>query len=196
LGFLSLTAWRAVSPRDAVASETIMSDQATTFEAYMQAGIPGEPHRRLDAFVGTWDTRTTAWLDPAAPPMESSGRVVKRWTLDGRFLLEEMEAADPMGRPYTGIGYVGYNNGTELYEGVWLSSVQTGMITYEGVFDPSSRTFTYTGTESDPTGGPSVPFRVIVRLEGPDRHVLSQSYLLPDGSEQRAFEIVHTRARA
>ncbi|MEJ7746645.1 MAG: hypothetical protein WKF61_07805 [Luteimonas sp.] len=41
--------------------------------AWQKASTPGMQHKQLsDQFVGTWDTRMTAWMEPSAPPLSSS----------------------------------------------------------------------------------------------------------------------------
>jgi hypothetical protein len=60
--------------------------------AMMRAGTPGDAHRKLDAFVGTWNAKLKMWMDPAAPAEESTGVMTNAWTLDGRYLEQKFRA--------------------------------------------------------------------------------------------------------
>ena len=42
-------------------------------EAYQKLAIPGEPHKMLARWEGSWDVRMKSWMEPDQPPMESKG---------------------------------------------------------------------------------------------------------------------------
>ena len=43
-------------------------DEKAQMEAMMRASTPGENHKRLEAFVGTFDAKVKMWDKPGAPP--------------------------------------------------------------------------------------------------------------------------------
>src|SRR6187551_1290490 len=45
-------------------------------QACMDAGTPGEQHKRLAQSVGTWHGRNTGWMYPGASPMQSESKFV------------------------------------------------------------------------------------------------------------------------
>jgi hypothetical protein len=47
--------------------------QAAFREAWQKAATPGENHALLKLLVGSWSTATKSWMDPSAPPQESTG---------------------------------------------------------------------------------------------------------------------------
>jgi hypothetical protein len=162
-------------------------------EEYTKASKPGEMHRKLDPLVGEWSTKTTAWMAPGAPPTVTTGCVRKSWTHNGRFVREELSGVGPDGKPYTGTGYLGFDNGTKKYQGVWMSDMMTGMIVYSGVFDPATKSIACAGQESNPMDGSVLAFRCTTVIESADRHTLTYTYVMPDGKEMKAFVIEHTR---
>jgi hypothetical protein len=76
-------------------------------EAMMKAATPGEGQKKLDAFVGTWDTKISFWMAPGTDAMVHSGTSKNRWILGGR-ALEQSFSGSMMGAPFEGIGYTGY----------------------------------------------------------------------------------------
>lgn len=166
-------------------------DAAAMMEAYAQATKPGEHHKKLDPLVGEWRTTTRAWVAPGAEPIVTEGKARKSWDLDGRFLREELAGTSPVG-PYTGVGYLGFDNASKQYQGVWLSSMSTGMITYTGAMSDDGKTLTARGKEGDPISGATLEFEMTLTIDSPDQHTLAFSYLI-EGEKMKAFEIVHER---
>lgn len=166
-------------------------DAAAMMEAYAQATRPGEQHKKLEPFVGEWRTTTRAWVAPGAEPIVTDGKARKSWDLDGRFIREELAGSSPVG-PYTGVGYLGFDNASKLYQGVWLSSMSTGMITYTGSMSDDGKTLTARGTEGDPITGGTLEFEMTLTIDSPDQHTLAFWYLI-EGERMKAFEIVHER---
>ncbi len=167
---------------------------AEMMQAYIEAGKPNENHRKLDALVGTWKTKSTMWMDPTSEPMQTEGKAKKAWDLDGRFIREEMSGEGPTGA-YTGRGYLGYDNATDEYQGVWMSSMSTGMLPYTGSVSEDGKVFTFYGQEPEPMSGAVLDFKFTVTIDSADQHTLTFWYLMPDeANAMKAFEIVHTRA--
>ncbi len=187
----TLLAGTALARQDAAPAESV-PDQQAMMEAYAKANAPNEHHALLKNLIGEWTVVTRAWMDPSAEPMEMTGKVSKTWTLDGRFIREELTGENPLG-VYSGIGYLGYDNATNVYQGVWLSSMTTGMIHYSGAADEDGKTLTCTGRESDAMTGQTLDFKMTVTLDNPDSHMLTFWYVIPGAGEIKAFEMTHTR---
>ena len=90
-------------------------EMAAVMKAYMEAGTPGEPHAFLGEMAGEWEGRVTMWMDPSAPPLESTFTSSAELIMGGRFLLENVEG-DFMGLTFEGAGVLGHNNTTGQYE--------------------------------------------------------------------------------
>ena len=73
-------------------------------DAMMKAGIPGDPHKKLDGMAGTWDTKITMWMMPGMDPMTSTGMSTNQWVMGGRY-LEQRFKGDFMGMPASGKRY-------------------------------------------------------------------------------------------
>jgi hypothetical protein len=170
-----------------------MSEEATMTEAQkacIEAGTPGEGHKRLEPFIGTFAAAVRHWPTPGAEPFEATGTMVNEWVLGGRYLRQTYES-DLGGTEFRGIGFWGYNNAAGRYEGVWMDSMSTAIMGESGQCD--GRVWTMTGEGDDPSTGKKVAKRSVIRLQDRDRHSMEMYYTGPDGTEAKAMEIQYTR---
>ncbi len=170
-------------------------DRPTADGSIPDPSARGPAHGRLDPLVGLWDTSTRVFGDLGTRPVEVDGSVEKHWVLGGRFIREDLAGISNRDRPYMGLGFLGYDAGRRLYQSVWMSTGSTGVVTATGTareHDGEVR-LTLVGDEVDPASGRLRRFRAILRIESPDRHVLTQTYVGPDGAFGPGFEIIYTR---
>jgi hypothetical protein len=164
---------------------------ATETDAYVQAATPGEAHRKLDPFAGTWKAKVRHWMHPGAEPNESTGVMTNTWVLGHRFLRQEYQ--DDSGQ-FEGTGFWGYNNVTGRYEGFWIDVMMTGLTYDVGACDKAGKVWTMRGETEFPTAGQKVTKRTIISLHGPDRHVVEMYFAKSGGDEFKALEIEYVRA--
>ena len=114
------------------------AEETAHMQEYMKLMQPGEAHEHLRSYVGTWDTVTKIWMGgPGSPPLESTGTSTFKSVLGGNWVLEE-HAGSMMGKPYNGIGMMGYDNYKKLYVGTWFSNMGTEMLQMAGARNPKS----------------------------------------------------------
>src|SRR5512132_4066810 len=77
-------------------------DEKAMMEMMMKAATPGEQHKKLDAFAGTFDAKLKMWMDPSKPPEESTGTAESKWVLGNRYLEQHYEGSF-MGQPFSGL---------------------------------------------------------------------------------------------
>lgn len=159
-------------------------------EACMKAGTPGEAHKKLDQFAGTWKAAVRHWMEPGSQPMESTGTMKNTWVLGNRFLRQDYKS-DSVDMPFEGTGYFGYNNITGNYEGFWIDTMTTGMMTETGSL--KGRTWTMSGEAEFPTAGSKFEKRSVITVDGPDRHKCEMYFKGPDGNEFKTMEIEYKR---
>src|SRR3982751_3246174 len=97
-------------------------DMQAVMEIYEQLANPGEPHKQLASMAGSWNTKTKEWMEPGRPPMESEGACEHKMVLGGRFLQQECTGT-MMGKTFTGIGMIGYDNHARKYISTWMDSM-------------------------------------------------------------------------
>lgn len=173
--------------------ETIM-DMQKIMEIYQKVGTPGEHHKVLANLEGIWTTRTRSWMGPDTPPTESTGTCVQKLILDGHYLQQEY-AGDMMGKPFTGINLLGYDNQTGKYVSVWLDSMSTGIFYFVGTASADGRTITQECDYDDPIKGPSV-WRSVTRIK--DANTLEyEMFITPrGGKEEKMMEMTVDRKEA
>lgn len=185
-------------------------EQMKMMAAYMKLGQPSKHHKELERFVGTWESEMRMWMEgPEGPATKSKGLSTVKWVLDGRFLHEEAnftmempnptDPKNPMKVPFSGIGFIGYNNYRNVYTGIWMDSMSTHMLTYSGTRNPKSGEFNYYGTMDEPVFpelgqvvGRYVRYRI--RVINDDKHIF-EMYDLHAGEDFKAFEIEYNRKK-
>jgi len=91
-------------------------------------------------------------MDAGAKPETSKGTQSNKMIMNGRFLQTEFKGT-AMGKPFTGMGILGYDNVKGEYQSIWLDSMGTAMMVSNGSYDAATRTITETGKGSCPMTG-------------------------------------------
>jgi len=169
-------------------------DEKAMMEAWQKAATPGDAHKTLEPFVGTWDTKVTTWMQPGAPPEETMGVSENRWILGNRFIEQRYEGQF-MGAPFTGIGYTGYDNVKKKYIGSWMDSMGTSIMTSTGTADTAGKVMTFTATMDDPLTGKSMPVKTKISVADNDHNMMEMWAPAPDGKMYKNMEIVYTRKK-
>ena len=164
------------------------ADKAEMMKKMEAAGTPGPAHKALAAFVGDWKAEVKCWCDADGPPNVSQGTSNVGWILNGHFLKAEFHG-EMMGKPFIGKTLMGYDNLKETFNTVWVSDMQTSMLTSEGKGENGNKVITLEGTSGCPgTGRKDVPIKTIYRVLTPDSYVFE---MFNDGT--KSMEITYTR---
>jgi len=169
-------------------------DEKAMMEAMQKAATPGEAHKKLEPFVGTFDAKVRMWSDPSKPPQESTGTMTNSWVMGNRFVQQSFEGS-LMGQPFQGTGYVGYDNVSKKIQSVWMDSMSTGMMYMTGTADASGKAVTTKGTMSDPGSGRTVPVQDKITVVDNDHHTFELWGKGPGGKQMKYMEIEYTRKK-
>lgn len=167
--------------------------QEEMMQAYMQAAQPGQQHEYLAGKAGTWNCTIRSWMDPGSEPMVSEGTEETRLILGGRFIESEFSGS-MMGMPFEGRGVMGYDNAKQKYVGTWLDNMGTGIMSYEGDYDPQKNALVCHGSYMDPLTKQVQNSTLVSRELGPDRSVFEMWGPGPDGQDVKWMEIEYARA--
>lgn len=179
----------------ALAQQKEMSpEEKAAMEAMQQAMTPGAPHKALDVFVGTWNTKVSSWMAPGAPPMVTTGTSVNKWILGGRYLEQRFNGSF-MGQPFSGLGYTGYDNVSKQYWGTWMDNMSTGVMTSTGTGSDGKTTWSFTGTANDPMSGKPMTMDEKITVADKDHHTMEMWGPGPDGKNFKMMEITYTRKK-
>lgn len=163
-------------------------------EAWMKVATPGEAHKMLEPFVGSWDTASTMWEAPGAPAQTSTGTAENSWVLGGRYVQQAFKGTY-MGMPFEGIGFTGYDNYKKQYVGTWMDNFGTAVMVSAGSYDAAGKTMTLTADMDDFMTGKRVTMREVVRIVDANKHVFEMYGPDPTGKEFKMMEIVYTRRK-
>lgn len=177
-----------------------MAEMMEAMKKWQSVAAPGEQHKHLERFTGTWDLTIKMWMGgPEGPASESKGTSTVRWILDKRFLLEEVEAEMDMGplgkQAFKGLGLAGYDNFKKMYVGTWADNMGTQLLSMRGTRHPKTGVFTYYGEMDEPML--DVQDRMVkhvTRVVDADTHVF-EMYDLAAGDDYKVMEITYTRRK-
>jgi len=162
----------------------------------MKYAKPGEHHKHLKQFVGTWRQKGYWQITPDATPHEITGECKAELILGGRFVQQKVTGpsmTEEQGPPFEGMGIIGYDNYKQKYTSVWMDSMSTSMFTLEGTCRMDGKVLTLEAEYEDPMTGSKRSSRSIYRFLGPDRYVMEMFETDPDGKEFKSLEITYTR---
>ncbi len=173
------------------APEGMSPEQAAMMKAWTEAMTPGPEHERLAEAVGDWKATAKIWMEPGAEPSVSESTVSRSMSLGGRVLVEEWRG-EMMGRPFTGHGRTGYDNVTEKYWSTWTDNMSTGLMVFEGRYDPEAEKYIFTGSYTDPESGETIQSRSVSWTDDAGREMMAM-YETRDGKEIKTMEMTLER---
>jgi hypothetical protein len=173
---------------------------------WMQRGLPGPGHARLEPLIGTFKQHKmiygTLGRDPNAPPLISDDvRTTRQWVAGGRY-IEDLTEGTIQGQPYWRKGWLGYSGMDDRYEWVTIDAVNTTLMSYAGQPGTGNKSpidmlgqFTDQGVVGESTVGKEVGMRTVIKIDGPDSHVVELYFTPPGGKETLADRTVYTRVK-
>ena len=167
-------------------------DQKAMMEAMQKAATPGDAHKKLEPFVGTFDAKVKMWMDPSKPPEESAGTAENKWILGNRWVEMQYQGTF-MGQPFSGIGYTGYDNVAKKYVGTWMDTASTGVMLSSGSM--AGKVMKSSATMSDPMTGKMSKASTKVTFGDNDHYTMEMSAPGPDGKMVKVMEIQYSRKK-
>jgi hypothetical protein len=176
---------QAAAPADA---ESRVEDEVARREI---ASRPQAEHRFLDPLAGSW-TVDISWRRAGQASTHMTGTSENRWILGGRFLLCEAAVGEGSSRVVATTIY-GYDNREATFFAIVLNNLGTYYRQRRGTYDPANRSFILSGRERDEVTGSALGYRELLKIEGPDRYVLTVFVDVPGRAPQRVIEATYAR---
>lgn len=123
-------------------------DSATMMKNWMEYATPGDMHKMLASWEGTWDAAITSWDYEGATPVQTKGMSVNKMILGGRY-LSSVHTSDMMGMAFEGHDLIGYDNASKHFVDVWVDNFGTGVMNLTGDYDASTKVLTLSGMSPD-----------------------------------------------
>jgi hypothetical protein len=171
-----------------------MPDSATMMKNWQEYSTPGEPHKMMASWNGTWDGEVTMYMDPAAPPMKSTATTVNKTVMGGRYQVAEHKG-NMMGQPFEGMSTLAYDNFKKTFISTWIDNMGTGLMTMEGTWDDASKMLTLKGKGMDPGRKVECDMRETFKMIDDNTQLLEMFGPGPDGKEMKVMEIKYTRKK-
>ncbi|MBI4718462.1 MAG: DUF1579 domain-containing protein [Planctomycetes bacterium] len=163
-------------------------------EEAMKRMAPGESHAIFKQFEGKWKTVSKFWMEPTSQPEVSEGTAERKLMWEGRFVQSNYKGM--MGdQPFEGLETLGYDNMKKKYVSTWMDSTCCSIMLSYGTYDPSSKSFTFSGEYDNPMTGQTVKSRNVIKLTSPDSHSFEMYDTPPGGKEYKSLEVTYTRAK-
>jgi hypothetical protein len=180
-----------------------MPSDAEMMKMMMEMAKLNENHKLLASLDGTWNYVVKMWMngDTTTKPQESKGVATRKSIMGGRFCTMDVKGKMQMpgadgkmkDMEFVGMGLEGYDNAKQKFVGTWVDNMGTGIMTSEGTYDASTKTFTYTGEyQMSPTMKQKI--KEVVKLTD-DKHMMFEWYEDRGGKETKTMEINYTKAK-
>jgi hypothetical protein len=184
----------AADPPKAPAGAPAMSpEQQKMMDNMMKAMQPGENHKRLASFAGSWTTHVKVWMMPGQPPAESDGTMEAKWVMGGRYMMSNFTGSF-MGQPFEGQATDGYDNLTGKYVSTWIDNQGTGMLNTSGTCDAGCKVLTETGEMMDPMTNKKTTYKSVVTFVD-DNTFKYEAFSVSGGKSMKAMEMIcHRKA--
>jgi hypothetical protein len=155
----------------------------------------GPEHKVLESLVGVFDAKVKVFLDPKKPS-ESTGVMTRAMILDGNFLQESYQG-DFFGKPFTGLGMIGWDVGRKKYTNAWCDTMSTTMTVLHGSWDADKKTMTMVGEDFDPASKKKMKARDVLKVVSADKqHFEMFRQAEGEPEEIKVMEITYSRRQA
>jgi hypothetical protein len=189
------------SPAVSASATTAASpNEAEMMKQMMELAKLNENHKLLADLAGSWST-SVKMMEPGKEPSVSKGNVTFKSTMNGRFVVGDhtgsmkMPGADGKMKDFAfkGMSVDGYDNVKQKFVSSWIDNMGTGIFTFDGTYDPATKTLTYTG-EMEMVPGMKTPIRSVVKITDKNHHTF-EWYENRGGQEMKTLEIDYTRKK-
>jgi len=165
-------------------------EQMKAWAAYM---TPGDVHKMMAKWDGTWKEDVTLWMQPGAPPTKSTSTCVNKMILGGRY-QQSHHTGNMMGQPFEGQGTLAWDNQRKVLISTWIDNMGTGLMYMEGNWDSGSNSATLKGKMPDPMSGKEVDVRQVFTVLN-DNSQKMEMFVNQNGQDFKTMEIMLTRMK-
>jgi hypothetical protein len=166
----------------------------------IQLSKPGKNHRMLGALAGIWTFTGKHFADdPNEKPLEFKGKLTRKPLWGGRYFMTEtmgekirMPWANGPEVPYRDMTLEGFDNARQKFVRAMINNHwDTGILNWEGTFDPNQKTISFDGV-LEPEPGVRIKSRLLLRLID-QGHYVEEGYEEHGGQQVKVTELEYTR---
>jgi hypothetical protein len=154
---------------------------------------PGDMHKMMAFWDGTWECEYSMWMEAGKEPFKSKGTMTSKMMLDGRY--NEMHYnGNFMGEPMLGISLNAWDNAKKKFVNTWIDNFGTGVMLMEGPWDAATKTIQLYGKMTDPVSGGDTKVRQFITIID-DNTQKMQMWVDNVGTEMKTMEMIMKRKR-
>lgn len=168
-------------------------DSAAMMKAWEDFAKPGDMHKWLAKFNGTWEADITEYSNPAKPA-KSTGVAVYSSSLNGLY-QEGKISGTMMGMPFEGKSWMGYDNSKKEFVSTWIDNMGSGIIYMKGSYDVASKKLTLKGVQTDPGTGKDSEIREVMTVKDDNNYIMEMYGTGPGGKEIKFMDAVYKRKK-
>ncbi|HZV70237.1 MAG TPA: DUF1579 domain-containing protein [Saprospiraceae bacterium] len=162
-------------------------DEAAMMKAWQDFMTPGEMHKLISSWDGTWSAEVTTFMDPSGP-QKSSATVENKMVLNGLYQMGHY-IGTMMGQPFEGYGTLAYDNGKKMFVNTWIDNMGSGVVVMTGKWNAGTKTLELKGTQTDPMTGKDAAIREEVKVVDANTQKMTMWGAGMDGKEMKFMEI-------
>ncbi len=153
---------------------------------------PGPAHKQIVGLAGSWDVTVTYVL--SGSERTGTARCESHWILGGRFLQQEYNS-NFMGKPYTVLQLLGYDNQKKKTIELMMNNLSTGVLHNEGSISEDGKVITNEGESLDHETGKPVKLRTVTTIIDEDHYTLEWFRPGPTGKDEKVVSMSHRRRK-
>lgn len=141
----------------------VKAQDEAMMKAWQEFATPGEMHKMMGTWSGTWTVDVQAWMDPKAPPEKSTATAENKILFSGLYLVGSYTGT-MMGSPFEGRSVLAYDNAKKMFVNTWIDNMGSGIVIMTGKWNDKTKTLELSGTQSDPMTGKESPIREDIQV--------------------------------
>lgn len=171
-----------------------MPDSATMMKNWQDYMTPGDVHKMMAKWDGTWTGEVTMWMYPGAAEQKSTSTAVNKMVLNGLY-QQSTHTGDMMGMPFNGMSTVAYDIHKKEFMSTWIDNMGSGIMLLKGPWDEATKTVTLKGTMTDAGTKADTDVRETFQILDDNTQEMKMYVTMPDGKEFNTMNIKYTRKK-
>jgi len=171
-----------------------MPDSATMMKNWQEYMTPGDVHKMMAKWNGTWDGDVTMWMYPGTPEQKSKSTAVNKMIMNGLY-QQSTHTGNMMGMPFNGMSITGYDIHKKEVINSWIDNMGSGIMVLKGPWDEATKTANLKGKMTDPGTKGDVDIRETFKIIDDNTQEMEMFLMMPDGKEFKTMNIRYTRKK-
>ncbi len=171
-----------------------MPDSATMAKNWQAYMTPGDVHKMMASWDGTWNSDITMWMQPGAPEEKTTSVAVNKMVLNGLY-QQSTHTGMMMGMPFNGMSTTAYDIHKKEFINTWIDNMGSGIMVLKGPWDEATKTMNLKGKATDPGTTGDMDVRETLKIIDENTQEMEMFSMMPNGKEFKTINIRFTRKK-